>query len=76
VTARGHAIFTQQCASCHTLTGHDTSVDGGDLGIAPLRVRDIASFASVMPLKHPLSRTDALAVAEYVHARTRELRKR
>jgi mono/diheme cytochrome c family protein len=70
-TSRGHAIFTQQCRSCHTLTGHDTHADGGDLGIARLSVADIASFARTMPLPKPLSRADAAAVARYVHARSR-----
>jgi mono/diheme cytochrome c family protein len=75
-TARGHAIFTQRCASCHTLTGRDSSADGGDLGIAPMSVRDLVSFARVMPLRSPLSRADGLAVAQYVHARATELRRR
>ena len=69
-TSRGHGIFEAQCSSCHTLTGHDTHVDGGDLAIAHLRVADIASFARVMPLKQPLSEADALAVAQYVHLRS------
>jgi mono/diheme cytochrome c family protein len=67
--ARGHAIFTRQCASCHTLAGRDTHADGGDLAIAHMSVADIASFARVMPLKKPLSAQDTLAVARYVHAR-------
>jgi mono/diheme cytochrome c family protein len=67
--SRGHAIFEQQCSTCHTLTGHDTSADGGDLAIAHMRVADIASFARVMPLAHQLSKPDALAVARYVRAR-------
>jgi mono/diheme cytochrome c family protein len=67
--SRGHAIFTQQCSSCHTLTGRETDVDGGDLAIARMSVADLVSFARVMPLRHPLSRTDALAVARYVHTR-------
>ena len=66
---RGHAIFTQRCSSCHTLTGRDTHADGGDLAVAHLSVADIASFARVMPLRPSLSRRDTLAVAEYVHAR-------
>jgi len=69
--ARGRAIFEHECSSCHTLTGHDTTVDGGDLAIAHLRVGDLASFARVMPVRHPLSQADALAVARYVHARGR-----
>ena len=69
--SRGHAIFEQECSSCHTLTGHDTRIDGGDLAIARLRVADIASFARVMPVRRPLSNADAVAVARYVRARRR-----
>jgi mono/diheme cytochrome c family protein len=69
--SRGHAIFEQECSSCHTLTGHDTKIDGGDLAISQMQVRDIASFARVMPLKHPLSPADAIAVARYVRLRAR-----
>ena len=67
--SRGHAIFEHDCSSCHTLTGHETSVDGGDLAIGHLRVADLASFARVMPLRQPLTQRDALIVARYVHAR-------
>jgi mono/diheme cytochrome c family protein len=70
---RGHGIFEKECSSCHTLTGHETSVDGGDLAIERMSVADIASFARVMPLKHPLSRADARAVALYVNARRRAI---
>ena len=67
--ARGHAIFMEQCGKCHSLTGHDTRADGGDLALPRLSVADIASFVRVMPLRRPLSRDDELAVARYVHAR-------
>ena len=70
-TGRGHAIFEQECSSCHTLTGHDTRADGGDLAIAHLRVADIASFARVMPVRPPLSKADAVAVARYVRLHQR-----
>jgi mono/diheme cytochrome c family protein len=68
---RGHAVFEHDCSSCHTLTGHETSVDGGDLTIGRMSVGDLASFARAMPVRHPLSRDDALAVARYVAARRR-----
>ena len=68
-SSRGRGIFERDCSSCHTLTGHDTPADGGDLAIAHMGVADIASFARVMPLEHALSRADALAVARYVHLR-------
>jgi hypothetical protein len=34
-----------------------------------MSVADLASFARVMPLKQPLTRSDAEAVARYVAAR-------
>jgi mono/diheme cytochrome c family protein len=68
-TSRGHAIFESECSSCHTLTGHDTSADGGDLAIAHMPVADLASFARVMPVTPRLSKSDALAVARYVRMR-------
>jgi len=74
--ARGHDIFVQRCTHCHTLTGHDTGADGGDLGLPRLSVGDLASFAAVMPLDPPLSREDLRAVARYVHARALALRRR
>jgi mono/diheme cytochrome c family protein len=62
---RGRAVFAAACAGCHTLTGHDTHVPGGDLAIARLSVDDIASFVRVMPVH--LSTADVEAVAAYVH---------
>lgn len=70
VVERGHGIFERDCSACHTLTGHETVIDGGDLAISRMSVADIASFARVMPLSEPLSRADALAVARYVYSRS------
>jgi len=63
---RGRTVFTAACASCHTLTGHDSRARGGDLAIATLSASDIASFVRVMPVH--LSRADVTAVSAYVHA--------
>jgi mono/diheme cytochrome c family protein len=68
---RGHAIFEHDCASCHTLTGHETAVDGGDLAVGHLSVADVASFARAMPVRRTLSRRDAADVARYVVSRRR-----
>jgi hypothetical protein len=62
-------LFEHDCASCHTVSGHETSVQGGDLAIGRMSVADIASFARVMPLRRPLTQRDALTVARYVRAR-------
>lgn len=59
-------MFAAACANCHTLTGRDSHAPGGDLAIAKLSSRDIASFVHVMPVH--LSRAHADAVAAYVHA--------
>jgi mono/diheme cytochrome c family protein len=63
--ARGRSVFATACAGCHTVTGHDTRARGGDLAIAPLTAREVASFVRVMPVR--LSRADVAAVAAYVH---------
>jgi mono/diheme cytochrome c family protein len=62
----GRRIFVSQCAACHTLTGHEQGAVGGDLVLAHLHAKDVASFARVMPTKRPLSAPDARAVASYV----------
>ena len=58
-------VFAAACASCHTLTGHDSRAPGGDLAIAKLSAADIASFVRVMPVH--LSTAEVNAVAAYVH---------
>jgi mono/diheme cytochrome c family protein len=63
---RGHDIFVRSCASCHTLTRHDTRARGGDLGQAKLSIRAIDGFVRVMPVR--LSDEETKAVAAYVHA--------
>ena len=70
-TERGRAIFVQQCAGCHTLTGKEHGAPGGDLAIPHLAERDVASFARVMPTSHRLSAAEAAAVARYVVATRR-----
>jgi hypothetical protein len=60
-------------ASCHTLIGRDSHAPGGDLAIAELSARDIASFVHVMPVH--LSLADVDAVAFFVHAAGTDRRK-
>jgi mono/diheme cytochrome c family protein len=66
---RGHEVFGRACASCHTLTGHDTNADGGDLAVPHLSLRDVVSFTRQMPVD--LSDADVRAVSAYVVARQR-----
>ena len=63
--AHGKAVFAGACAGCHTLTGHDTGVRGGDLAMQVLSVADVESFVHVMPVR--LTPANAAAVAAYVH---------
>ena len=63
----GRAVFDRACSDCHTLTGHDTNIDGGDLGANRLTVAQIESFVRVMPVH--LSAAQTRAVARYVARR-------
>lgn len=55
----------RSCSGCHTLTGHDTQVPGGDLAMTTLSVADIESFVRVMPVH--VTKAEVSDVAEYVH---------
>lgn len=71
VTGCGHGVsgrhlFASQCAHCHTLTGHDTRVEGGDLGGLTLTVGEVESFVRVMPVRRPLTARELRAVSSYV----------
>lgn len=64
--AAGARIFKTSCATCHTLTRHDTNIEGGDLGLLPGTVAEVESFARIMPVRPPLTSTDAKTVAVYI----------
>ena len=72
----GRSIYEQDCAGCHTLSGHERGSIGGDLVNANLGVADVASFAVEMPTPRRLTRTQANAVARYVDAVAATLRRR
>lgn len=59
-------MFASACSGCHTLTGHDTHVSGGDLAIEALSVADIESFVRVMPVH--ITPAEVAEVAAYVHS--------
>jgi hypothetical protein len=61
-SSRGHRVFASGCTSCHTLTGHDTNVDGGDLGVGCMTAAQVASFARVMPVRLTPRQTHDVAV--------------
>ena len=62
----GRAIYVQRCAQCHTLTGRDTGVSGGDLVHPSLDLRMLESFTAAMPVKPKLTQADVAAVSRYV----------
>ncbi|HZT90538.1 MAG TPA: cytochrome c [Gaiellaceae bacterium] len=65
----GRAVFSHSCSGCHTLTGHDTNVDGGDLAVGHFSVAEVESFAAVMPVRPRLTSDELHAVAVYVVSR-------
>lgn len=73
--ASGRQLFARDCASCHTLAGHEEGAPAGDLAVAVLSVPDLASFARTMPVRPPLTDAQATRVARYVHARAERLRR-
>lgn len=65
----GKRVFAKHCAGCHTLTGHDTTVDGGDLGGLRLNIATVESFVRVMPVRPRLTPAEVHAVSVYVLSR-------
>jgi mono/diheme cytochrome c family protein len=61
----GKIVFEHACAGCHTLTGRDNPISGGDLASARLTVGELRSFVRAMPVR--LSPAAVDAVAAYVH---------
>jgi len=72
----GKRVFETRCADCHTLTGRDAPVDGGDLALGSLSVSDVESFARIMPVRPRLTRAELHAVATYVVDRREALARR
>ena len=69
----GARIFKSACAVCHTLTGHDTRSDGGDLGLLHGTVAEVESFARIMPVHPRLTPADVANIATYIVDIEREL---
>jgi hypothetical protein len=59
-------IFESSCASCNTLSGHDTSATDGGLALLQASQAETASFARIMPVKPPLTPARVKAVAAYI----------
>ena len=62
--AEGRKLFVDACAACHTLTGHDTRADGGDLGLLRLTQAQMLSFERIMP-GPPMSGDQLSKIARY-----------
>ena len=67
-TDAGRRIFVRDCSTCHTVDGREHGTVGGDLVVAHLPVRALASFARVMPVQPRLDEREANAVARYIHS--------
>ncbi|MGH2896377.1 MAG: c-type cytochrome [Solirubrobacteraceae bacterium] len=63
----GHALFSQACGACHTLTGHnDPRHQGGDLRDFHSSHTQLLQLAAEMPVRRPLSRRQLEAVVRFV----------
>lgn len=65
----GARIFARSCSDCHTLTGHDTQVDGGDLIPLSASLAQIESFVRAMPLRPRLTPAEIAVVSRYVRSK-------
>lgn len=67
--AGGAALFRQDCAGCHSLTGHNSARrQGGDLLALRVDAPAMLEFVTEMPVRRPLSSQQARTVAAYVLA--------
>ena len=65
----GKALFAENCAVCHSLTGRQSPrQQGGDLLEFRMSEEEMLEFVREMPVRHPLSSTQQRAVADYVRA--------
>jgi mono/diheme cytochrome c family protein len=62
-------VYARSCSGCHTLVGHESGAEGGDLLNARLSVTALASFAEAMPVYPALTHGEALSVARFIHDR-------
>jgi mono/diheme cytochrome c family protein len=65
----GRALFAENCAMCHSLTGRESPrQQGGDLLGFRMTEKQMLEFVREMPVRHPLSTAQQRAVADYVRA--------
>ena len=63
---QGAELFQRSCAGCHTVGAPTSKSSGGDLAQTVLSIRDLVSFARIMPVE--LTRDQLDIVARYLHA--------
>ena len=67
--ATGRALFAEDCAVCHSLTGHSSPrQQGGDLLGFRMTRAQMLEFVREMPVPHRLSSADEDTVADYVRS--------
>jgi mono/diheme cytochrome c family protein len=67
--SRGAALFTEDCAVCHSLDGRPSPrQQGGDLISVHTTRGQMLEFVREMPVRHRLSPAEQEAVADYVRS--------
>jgi mono/diheme cytochrome c family protein len=67
--ASGRELFAENCAVCHSLTGHASPrQQGGDLLGFQMTRAQMLEFVREMPVPHRLSSAQQEAVADYVRS--------
>jgi mono/diheme cytochrome c family protein len=65
----GAALFTDDCAVCHSLDGRPLPrQQGGDLLSVHMTRRQMLEFVQEMPVRHRLSPSEQGTVADYVRS--------
>jgi mono/diheme cytochrome c family protein len=65
----GAALFTENCAVCHSLDGRPSpGQQGGDLLSVHVTRAEMLEFVREMPLRHRLSTAEQGTVADYVRS--------
>ena len=65
----GAALFTEDCAVCHSLDGRSSPrQQGGDLLLLHMTLGQMLEFVREMPVRHRLSSAERESVADYVRS--------
>ena len=67
--SRGPALFSENCAACHSLGGRSSPrQQGGDLLGVHMTRAEMLEFVREMPVPHRMSRAEQEIVADYVRS--------